>query len=124
MTLEIDKIYQSEKIANTELHAGGLFFCIIYSNCLVFKNNGQVILTKKVIDPFRPMDAIDIKHLEDYKITGKYYTNDRGYLVCEFEEIFITLTGMFTVKNPKTIVFNVFDSRLSKRWSEIYSPLS
>lgn len=121
MTPQTDRIYQSQLIANTDLHAGGIFFGIIYRHCLLFTNDGQVIRTKHVIDPFRPMDPTDVKHLENYQITGTYYLNDRGYLICKFEEIQITLTGMFTEKDPGTLVVHAFDSRLGKQWSEIYS---
>lgn len=47
MKIEINKKYQSSLIANTDLHAGGLFFCIIYQNQLEFFTNGKVELTKK-----------------------------------------------------------------------------
>lgn len=123
MNIEIDKIYQSEWIANTDLHGGGLFFCIIYANCLTFKKNGQVVLTKKIIDPFRPMDDYDVKFIENYKCIGKYYQNDRAYIICDFEDISVIFTGMFTTKYPETIVFNAFDRRLSRQWSEIYKKM-
>ena len=120
MKVELEAVYQSELMANTDLHAGGLFFCIIYVNCLTFEKNGQVILTQKIIDPFRPMDPYDVKQIENFKSMGKYYENDRGYLICDFEDIFVKLTGMFTIKNPDLIVFHAFSKRLDKQWSELY----
>ena len=61
MKVEFNKKYQSGLIANTDLHAGGLFFCIIYRYCLNFFENGKVELTKKLVDAFRPMDGNDVK---------------------------------------------------------------
>lgn len=120
MKLEINKKYLSGLIAKTELHAGGLFFCILYHNCLKFFENGKVELTKKVFDAFRPMDENDIRYLENYKIVGKYSFNDRGYLVCEFEELFLTFTGLTTENDPTIIPFFIYDHRLLNRWSEVY----
>jgi hypothetical protein len=120
MKIELNKKYLSSLMANTELHAGGLFFCILYQNCLEFFEIGKVVLTKNLVDDFRPMDENDIRHLENYKIVGKYSFNDRGYLVCEFEELFLTFTGQATEKDSTIIPFFIYDSRLSKRWSEVY----
>lgn len=120
MKIELNKKYLSSLIANTDLHSGGLFFCIIYQNCLQFLENGNVELTKKIFDSFRPMDENDVKHLENYKIIGKYYYNDRGYLICEFKDLFWTFTGLATEKNSSIIPFFIYDSRLSNRWSEVY----
>jgi hypothetical protein len=121
MKIDFDRKYLSSMIANTELHAGGLFFCIIYQNCLQFFENGKVELTKKIIDAFRPMDENDVRHLENYKVIGNYSLNDRGYLVCEFEDLFLTYTGISTEKSTNIIPFHIYDSRLSNRWSEVYT---
>ena len=83
MKVELNKKYQSGLIANTDLHAGGLFFCIIYRNCLEFFENGKVELTKKVVDAFRPMDENDVSHMEHYKIEGKYSFNERFTIFIE-----------------------------------------
>lgn len=120
MRIELNKKYQSGLIANTHLHAGGLFFCIIYQNCLEFFHDGKVELTKKVIDAFRPMDENDVRHLENYKITGKYHLNDRGYLICDFEDLFWRFTGLPTEKDNSTIPFHVYDSRLTNQWSIVF----
>lgn len=120
MNLEFNKKYLSSLIANTDLHSGGLFFCILYQNCLEFFENGKVELSKKVIDAFRPMDENDIRHLENYNIIGKYSFNDRGYLVCEFEDLSLKFTGVATEKDSTTIPFFIYDSRLLSKWSEVY----
>lgn len=121
MNIQTNKVYQSELIAHTDLHAGGVFFGIVYSKCLKFESDGQVTLTNKIVDPFRPMDPSDLTHLENYKATGKYSVNDRGYLICDFKEIFTTFTGMFSIYNTDRLIFNIYDDRLKKIWSEIYS---
>ncbi len=120
MEIELNRKYLSGLMANTDLHAGGLFFCIIFQNCLEFNDNGRVILTKKVIDAFRPMDPQDVKHLENYKIEGEYFYNDRGYLICNFKDLFLQFTGLQTEKNKTIIPFHVYDSRLLNRWSEVF----
>lgn len=116
----MNKKYQSGLIANTDLHAGGLFFCIIYQNQLEFFENGKVELTKKVLEALRPMDENDVKHLQNFKIVGHYSFNDRGYLVCKFEDLFWTFTGLSSEKDSSIIAFNIYDSRLQNRWGEVY----
>jgi hypothetical protein len=120
MKLEIEKKYNSELIAITDLHGGGIFFCLVYIKVLTFKTDGEVVLTKKVINPFRPMDPIDIALIDNFKIKGKYHTNDNDYITCEFDEIYLKLIGIHLEKNPSTLVFNAYDSRLKTQWSEIY----
>lgn len=66
------------------------------------------------------MDLTDIQQIEKYRITGKYYINQSGYLIFAFEEVFTTLTGKHSLKEPGTIIFHAFDRRLNKQWSEIY----
>jgi hypothetical protein len=120
MKIEMNKKYQSGLIANTDLHAGGLFFCIIYQNQLEFFENGKIELTKKVVDAFRPINEDDVKHLQNYKIVGDYSFNHRGYLVCTFEDLFWTFTGLSSEKDSSIIAFNIYDSRLENRWGEVY----
>lgn len=116
----MNKKYQSGLIANTDLHAGGLFFCIIYQNQLEFFENGKVELTKKVVEALRPMDENDVKHLQNFKIVGDYSFNDRGYLVCKFEDLFWTFTGLSSEIDSSIIAFNIYDSRLQNKWGEVY----
>lgn len=118
--MKTDQKYLSERIVDTDVHAGGLFFCVIYQNCLEFRADGKVLLTKQLVNAFRPMDPADIKRLENYRVTGQYSVNERGYLVCDFGEIFLQYTGM-EMESGKLIPFHVFDRRLSKQWGEIYT---
>ena len=78
------------------------------------------MFTKKIVDAFRPMDENDVRHLEQYKIIGTYSFNERGYIVCVFEDLFWTFTGVPTENNKNVIPFHIYDSRLSKKWSEVY----
>jgi len=66
------------------------------------------------------MDENDVKQLQHYKIVGDYSFNDRGYLVCTFEDLFWTFTGLSTEKNSSIIPFNINDSRLQNSWGEVY----
>ncbi|RYU96693.1 hypothetical protein [Emticicia agri] len=120
MKIELNRKYLSSLKADTDLHSGGLFFCIIYQNCLEFFENGKVEYTKKLVDAFKPMDDIDIKHLENYKIIGEYSYNQRGYLKCEFEDIFLSLTGLPTEKDPTIIPFHVYNERFSRSSGDVY----
>ncbi len=118
--MKINSIYLSELLADTDLHAGGLFFCIIYRNSLEFINDDKVLFTKIIVDAFRPMDEQDVMHLENYKIEGQYFYNERGHLICEFKDLFLRYTGLQTEKNEDIIPFHIYDSRLNKRWSEVF----
>ncbi len=124
--MKINSIYLSELLADTDLHAGGLFFCIIYRNCLEFINDDKVLFTKIIVDSFRPMDEQDGMHLENYKIDGNYFYNERGYLICEFKDLLLRYTGLQTEKNENIIPFHIYDSRLNNQWSEVFHlyPLS
>jgi len=121
MNIKLNETYQTGLLANNDLHAGGVFFSIIYVNCLTFLEDGKVVLSKKVIDAFRPMDPQDLKFLENYRFVGNYYENERGYLVCNFEDIFTTFTGLPTIDNPDVLTFQASDKRLLKQWGEVYA---
>ena len=120
MKIEYNRGYVSELIANTDLHAGGIFFCIIYQDYLEFFENGRVELTKKVVDAFRPMDDMDVLHLERYKLSGTYSFSDRGYLICSFDEAFLKYTGQFTENDKSMLPFHIYDSRLSRSSSALF----
>jgi len=119
--MKIGKIYQSELIANTDLHAGGIFFCVIYVNRLSFHENGEVVLTRIITNPFRPMDPADVQQINNYKSVGIYHKAKNGCLICDFLETSIRLTGMPTTENGDMIAFHVFDKRLNKQWGELYT---
>jgi hypothetical protein len=118
--IALNKKYFSVLTADTDLHAGGIFFCIIYRKCLVFLDNGEVELSKELVDAFRPMDDVDVRLIQNYRYKGRYIFNDREYLECHFEEINLTLTGLPTKKNPAIIPFHAFSQRLQRSWSEVF----
>jgi hypothetical protein len=119
MQIELTKTYRSGLMAYTDLHAGGLFFGIVYRHCFLFRDDGTVMFTKELVDAFRPMDEQDVKRIENYQLSGSYHYNDRGYLQCEFKELSQTYTGF--VREPGTIVFHIYDSAHSRQWSDVFT---
>jgi hypothetical protein len=120
MKIELNKNYLTGLLASTDLHAGGIFFSIIYRQCLTFSEDGKVLLTKRVVDAYRPMDPVDVMMMENYKVHGNYYENDKGYIVCKFKEAFIELTGLPTTNNPNIISFHAHNSRFSSQGGVVY----
>ena len=109
--------YSTGLMATTDLHAGGLFFCIIYRKVLHFRDNGEVVLCEKLVDPFRPMDPVDVARIEKYRITGKYFKNGRGNLECQFEGL--SMEGLPTELDERIVAFNVNGERIHGV-SEVY----
>lgn len=120
MKLELKRRYLSCMDASTDLHAGGLFFCIIYQRCLQFFEHGRVELTNKIVDAFRPMDSADVEMMKNFKVTGKYWFNERGYLVCEFPDVSLTYTGVATEKNENILPFYIYNSNHKISGSIVY----
>jgi hypothetical protein len=117
----MDKVFSSEVIASTDLHAGGHLFGILFRKRLRFQNDGVVYLEKYVVDDFNPMDKLDVSHLNSFKITGRWEKSDSVKIKCVFESIFLEMTGIVSPKNNARLIFHCYDSRLSKQWGEIYS---
>jgi hypothetical protein len=120
MVIILNREYHTELIANTELHAGGLFFCIIFKKILKFKENNNVQLYQKVINPLRPMDEYDIDYINNYNSHGQYKINDRGYLKCKFDSIDLEYTGILLDEQTNDIIFHVFNKAAGDSWSEIF----
>jgi hypothetical protein len=118
--IELNRKYLSGLTADTDLHAGGIFFCIIYRKCLLFLENGEVQLSNELEDAFRPMDDTDVRLIQDYHYKGRYFLNNKQNLECHFEEISLTLTGQPTEKNPAIIAFHAYNKRLHSQWSEVF----
>jgi hypothetical protein len=78
----------------TDLHAGGLFFAIIYKKSLVFSGNEVVVISRELVEPFR--------------------------LECHFEEIGLMLTGLPVAKHPGMLVFHVYDKHTQRQWGEVF----
>jgi hypothetical protein len=120
MNISLDSDYVSVPIANTDLHAGGIFFCIVYEKIIRFNKDGSIQLTKRIIDPFRPMDDIDIELINNYYQKGNYRFNDRDLIICSFNEIDLELTGVVSSVNCNMLIFHAFDKKISRSWSEVY----
>src|SRR5438045_1433648 len=89
--LALEVPYRTGPLAWTDLHAGGLFFCVVYRECLQFGSGGRVRRWREVIDDSRPLDD----EPEQFRATdtvGSYRLNDRGYVQCVFPEL--ELTGL------------------------------
>lgn len=113
MNLILDHPYLSGYNASTDLHAGGIFFCILYKNSIVFHEGGKVTLTHTDIHPVRPMDDFDVERIKNHQNEGTYTFNQRGYLECHFTvgETNITYTGMIIETHPGILAFNVYNSK-------------
>ncbi len=105
--IQLGQKYCSGPIASTDLHAGGIFFCIIYHQVLKFLPQGVVTLTNEILDELRPMDDYDVKQIVNSKQVGRFSINDRGYIYCEFEEF--TLTGSFSTLHPTMLAFHRYN---------------
>jgi hypothetical protein len=108
--------YKTGLLANTDLHAGGLLFCIVYETVIKFLDEVSVEMYYNVIDPISPMDNSDVLTLQRYYQRGTYSYNQRGYLQCLFDNENIELVGRFGYEN-KTIVFHAFNKHQKRSWS-------
>jgi hypothetical protein len=115
--LVLDKPYQTGPMAWTDLHAGGVFFCVVYRECLQFGSNAHVRRWREVIDDSRPFhdEAQELRALNEL---GSYRLNDRGYLTCEFESL--CLTGSPCRHAPALLPFNAFHKTSKRTYSLVY----
>ncbi|HEY9045666.1 MAG TPA: hypothetical protein VIN08_07205 [Ohtaekwangia sp.] len=120
MGIELDKIYFSGLKASAELHAGGIFFCIVYRSCIQFRNNGVVKYWSEVVDPLSPMDDYDIEQIINDRAEGNYFFNDRGYIECHFDSARMRLTGKAT-NIPGTLAFTGYSNKSVYGWSEVFT---
>ncbi|MEZ4957994.1 MAG: hypothetical protein R2825_30830 [Saprospiraceae bacterium] len=85
--IQFEKEYKSSPRASTDLHAGGIFFCVPYEEIIKFWKEGKVELTRRVIERFRPMDGqSEIEEINNFKLVGTYELTDRKYIECKFED--------------------------------------
>jgi hypothetical protein len=87
--LTMDRPYRTGPMASTELHAGGIFFCTVYAECLQFGSNWQVRRWRELIDGSRPFDD-EVQEMREFKEIGSFRLNDRGYVTCEFPSLVLT----------------------------------
>jgi hypothetical protein len=87
--LTIDRPYRTGPMALTDLHAGGVFFCIVYAECLQFSADAKVRRWREVIDASRPFDNEE-KEMREFNEVGSFQINGRGYLTCQFPSLLLT----------------------------------
>ena len=106
--LKIGVPYYTGPLAWTDLHAGGLFFCVIYRECLEFSTRGRVRRWCEVIDDSRSLDD-EAEVLRATNVVGSYRLNERGYLSCVFPDL--ELTGLPCDRMPEMLVFNAWRTK-------------
>lgn len=91
--IKFDKEYVSGPRASTDMHAGGIFFCVPYEEVIVFSEDGTVVLSRRVIEHFRPMDGrAETDRRYNFKKEGRYELSKRGYILCRFDGL--TMWGL------------------------------
>ena len=115
--LTLDKTYQTGPLAQTDLHAGGVFFCVVYKECLQFGRDSQVRRWCEVIDDSRPFDQ-EAKEIKALNELGSYHINARGYVTCEFDSL--SLTGLPCRDAPDLLPFNAFHKASKCSYSLVY----
>jgi hypothetical protein len=114
----LDVPYHTGPLAWTDLHAGGLFFCVVYRECLRFSAGRRVRRWCEVIDDSRPFDD-EPEQLRATDMVGTYRLNDRGYLECLFSDL--ELTGLPCEQAPELLAFNAFRARSGPSFSLVYT---
>jgi len=105
--LQFEREYKSSPKASTDIHAGGIFFCVPYEDIIIFFENGNVELRKRVIENFRPMGGqSQIDKINNFKLMGTYELSDRNYIECTFENY--SMTGLPLKINPTIIAFHCY----------------
>ena len=93
----LDVEYSSGPRATSDLHAGGIFFCVLYEEVLVFRPNNVVERDVRILDNWRPLDD-EADSLAERSATGTYGLNSRGYISCNFPHA--SYTGLACDINP------------------------
>lgn len=117
----MNKLFLSEIVASTDLHAGGYLFGLLFCKKLKFESGGIVFLEKEVVDEFNPMDKSDVSHLNSYRVKGNWEILKSSKIKCKFESIFLEMHGIESPNKSNRLIFHCFDSRLSKQWGEVYT---
>lgn len=103
--LKFDTRYVTGPKASTDLHAGGVFFCVVYRECIQFDREGGARHWFEVIDDSRALDD-EAEDLRGTDMSGRYSVNDRGYLVCKFEGL--ELVGLPCEKASELLAFHAW----------------
>src|SRR5262249_10861426 len=115
--LVVGAAYRTGPLAWTDLHAGGLFFCVVYRECLRFGRRGRVWRWCQVMDDSRPLDD-EGKQIRADRSEGTYRLNDRGYLACVFPDL--QLTGLPCERSPETLAFHAWRPSSGVSFSLVY----
>jgi hypothetical protein len=116
--LALDVPYRTGPLAWTDLHAGGLFFCVVYRECLRFSANGRVRRWCEVIDESRPLDD-EPERLRATDQVASYRFNEYRYLECAFPDL--ELTGLPCEQAPELLAFHAFRARPGVSFSLVYT---
>lgn len=105
--IQFEKEYQSGPQASTDLHAGGIFFCVPYREIMIFFQDGSVVFKKKVIENFRPMDGqLEIDEINNFYMKGTYQLSSKKYIRCEFENL--VMVGLALEINRDILTFHCY----------------
>ena len=116
--LHMDVPYRTGPLAMTDLHAGGLFFCVIYRECLQFQSDGSVRRWCDVLDEQRAFDD-EADQLRAIDMEGAFRLNERGYLSCVFPDL--ELTGLPSDLVPGLLAFHAWRKPLGIGYSLVYA---
>jgi len=103
--LILEKPYRTGPMASTDLHAGGVFFCVVYRECLEFEAGGRVRWWRELLDTSMPYNN-DLDEFRSFSTDGSYGLNNRNYLVCKFPNL--ELTGLPCKDAPALLAFHVW----------------
>ncbi len=116
--ITLDAEYTSGPLATSDLHAGGIFFCVLYEEVLIFRPNNVVELDVRILDNWRPLDD-EADFLSKRSATCSYGLNDREYLSCKFPHA--TYTGLPCDLNPDWLAFHLTYRYFDQCNSRVYT---
>lgn len=111
--------YATGPLATTDLHAGGIFFCVVYRERLHFQGAGEVRRWCEVIDDGRPFDD-EATRLRATDMMGRYEV-DGEKIVCRFPGL--EMTGAICRRTPELLAFHVWRSGPAISASLVYRRL-
>lgn len=116
--ITLDAEYTSGALATCDLHAGGIFFCVLYEKVLIFRSKNVVELDVRVLDNWTPLDD-EADFLSKGSATGSYGLNDRDYLSCKFPHA--TYTGLPCDLNSDWLAFHLTYTQVAQCNSCVYT---
>lgn len=113
-----DVEYSSGPLARTELHAGGIFFCVLYEDVLIFRPNNVVEHDVRILDDWRPLDD-EADSLVMRTTNATYGLDSKGNVSFKFPHA--RYTGLACDINPNWLAFNLFYIRTQWSDSRVYT---